>query len=416
MEKMRQKANTKVYVGKVLIIVENLPVPFDRRVWLEANTLTGEGYKVSVISPRGKDDAKYEVVNGITLWRYGMPPPTSGFLSYLWEFSYCWLMTFFLSMKIAFNEGFDVIHACNPPDTFFLLGAFYKLLGKKFIFDQHDLCPELYQARFGAARKPLLLRGLLFLEKLSYKTANLVMVTNESYREIATERGGVGQDNIFVVRTGPDLEKLKPSQAEPRLKKGRRYMVCYVGVMGPQDGVDYLLRSVEIIVKEHRRKDILFVLIGGGDSFNQLRKMSIQLGVQEHILFTGRIPDEELVRYLSAADVCVGPDPKNELNDISTMNKIMEYMAMSKPVVAFDLKETRFSARDAALYARPNKIEDFANKILELLNDEKRRREMGEYGRKRIEEELAWNHTKKQIIKAYEKVFNQQRLSASGSR
>jgi len=403
---MKQKVNTKGYVGKILIIVENLPVPFDRRVWLEATTLAQEGYKVSVISPRRKQDAKYEVLDGISLYRYRMAPPTRGFLSYLWEFTYCWLMTFFLSIKILFREGFDVVHACNPPDTFFLLGAFYKLGGKKFVFDQHDLCPELYRARFGSVKREVLLKGLLFLEKLTFETADLVIVTNEFYKKIAAERGKVKDENIFVVRTGPDFKSLRQVSSEPKLKRGRKYMVCYVGVMGPQDGVDYLLRSVEFIIKMRGRNDILFVLIGGGDSFNELRRMSIQLGVQEHILFTGRIPDEELVRYLSTADVCVGPDPKNELNDISTMNKIMEYMAMGKPVVSFDLKETRFSAGAAALYAKPNDTVDFANKILELLNDEKRRREMGEDGRKRIEEELAWSHTKTQLITAYQKVFS----------
>jgi len=406
MGKMKRKANMKGYAGKVLMIVENLPVPFDRRVWLEANTLTGEGYKVSVISPRGKADCNYEVLNGISIYRYRMPPPTRGFLSYVWEFTYCWFMTFFLSMKILFKEGFDVIHACNPPDTFFLLGAFYKSLGKKFVFDQHDLCPEVYQARFGSAKSNLLLKGLLFLEKLSYETANLVIATNESYKKIATGRGRVKEENVFVVRTGPDFERLKRLKPEPELKKGRKYMVCYLGVMGPQDGVDYLLRAAEFITKNHGRNHILFVLIGGGDSFNDLKKMSVELGVQEHTLFTGRIPDEELIRYLSTADVCVGPDPKNDLNDNSTMNKIMEYMAMGKPVVSFDLKETRFSAGDAALYAKSNDTEDFANKILELLKDEKKRQEMGKYGRKRIEEALAWNHTKKELIKAYEKVFS----------
>jgi glycosyltransferase involved in cell wall biosynthesis len=405
MGKMKQKANMKEYVGKVLIIVENLPVPFDRRVWLEANTLTKEGYKVSVISPRARDDLKYEVLNGISIYRYHMAPPTKGFLSYFWEFTYCWLMTFFLSMKILFREGFDVIHACNPPDTFFLIGAFYKLQGKRFFFDQHDLCPEVYKARFGSAKSNLLLKGLLLLEKLSYRTANLVIATNESYKKIAAQRGKVKEENIFVVRTGPDFDRLKELKPEPELKRGRKYMVCYLGVMGPQDGVDYLLRAAELITKKHRRDDILFVLIGAGDSFNDLKKLSTELGLQEHILFTGRIPDEELVRYLSTADVCVGPDPKNELNDKSTMNKIMEYMAMGKPVVSFDLKETRFSAGEAALYAKPNDIRDFANKILELLNDEKRREEMGKYGRKRVEEELAWSHTKKELIKAYQSVF-----------
>ena len=404
---MKRKVNMKESVGKILIIVENLPVPFDRRVWLEANTLTVEGYKVSVISLRGKDNSKYEVLNGISLYRYPMPPPTKGFISYVWEFTYCWVMTFFLSMKILFKEGFDVIHACNPPDTFFLIGAFYKLLGKKFVFDQHDLCPELYEARFGSAKSNLLLKGLLILEKLTHKTANLVIAPNESYKEIIAERGRVKEENIFVVRTGPDCERFKPLKPEPELKKGRKYMVCYLGIMGPQDGLDYLLRSAEFIIKTNGRNNILFVLIGGGDSFYDLKKMSIELGVQEHILFTGRISDdEELARYLSTADVCVDPAPKNKLNDNSTMNKIMEYMAMGKPVVSFDLKETRFSARDAALYARPNDTKDFSNKILELLSDEKKRQEMGKCGRKRIEEELAWEYTKKNLTLAYEKIFS----------
>jgi len=268
------------------------------------------------------------------------------------------------------------------------------------------LCPEVYQARFGSAKKSLLIKGLLLLEKLTYKTADLVIATNESYKKIAAERGKVKEEEIFVVRTGPDFQRLKRLKAEPELKRGRKYMVCYLGVMGPQDGVDYLLRSVEYITRTNGRDDILFVLVGRGDSFNDLKKMSVDLGVQKHVLFTGRIPDEELVRYLSTADVCVGPDPKNELNDKSTMNKIMEYMAMAKPVVSFDLKEARSSAQDAALYAKPNDTEDFANKILQLLKDEKKRQQMGEYGKKRIEEKLSWSHTEKELIKAYEKVFS----------
>jgi len=396
----------KEYAGKVLIIVENLPVPFDRRVWLEATTLTAEGYKVSVISPGNKVDLKYEVLDRVSIYRYPLPPTTKGFLSYLWEFTYCWFMTFILSIRILLREGFDVIHACNPPDTFFLLGALYKLPGKKFIFDQHDLCPEVYKARFGSARKEIILKALQLLEKLTYKTANLVIAPNESYKTIAAQRGRVEEEKIFVVRTGPDTQRLKRVEPEPELKRGRKYMVCYLGVMGPQDGVDYLLRSIEFITRTNGRNDILFALIGGGDCFNDLKKMSVELGVDKYVLFTGRIPDEELVRYISTADVCVGPDPKNELNNNSTMNKIMEYMAMGKPIVSFDLKETRFSAGAAALYARPNDPTDFGNKILELLKDGKKRREMGEYGRKRIEQELAWEYKKKNLIRAYEKIFS----------
>jgi glycosyltransferase involved in cell wall biosynthesis len=314
-------------------------------------------------------------------------------------------MTFFLSIRILFREGFDIIHACNPPDTFFVLGVFYKLLGKKFIYDQHDLCPEVYKARFGPAKKEIILRVLQLLERLTYKTADLMIAPNESYKRIALERGRVKEENIFVVRTGPDTKRLRKVEPEPELKRGRKYMVCYLGVMGPQDGVDYLLRSIEFITRNGGRDDILFVLIGAGDCFNDLKRMSVDLAVDRYVLFTGRIPDRELVRYLSTADVCVGPDPQNELNDNSTMNKIMEYMAMSKPIVSFDLKETRFSAGKSALYAKPNDPIDFANKILELLADEKKRREMGDYGRKKVEQELGWEYSRDSLIRAYERIF-----------
>ncbi|MDI6808903.1 MAG: glycosyltransferase family 4 protein [Candidatus Eisenbacteria bacterium] len=385
----------------VLILVENLPVPFDRRVWLEANTLRENGYSVSVICPKGSGArASYEELEGIRIYRYPTPPPTKGRASYIWEFVYCWLATFFLSIKVLVRDRFKIIHACNPPDTFFVLGAIYKLLGKKFVFDQHDLCPEVFLARF-KARKRTLYKILLLLEKWTYKTADIVLATNLSYKEIAMKRGGVPEDRLFVVRSAPDLNRFHSVEPVESLRKGRKYLVSYLGVMAPQDGVDHLLQSIDHIVKTAKRRDIHFAIIGSGDSFASLKRMSSELELDEYVEFTGRIPDRDVERYLSTSDVCVSPDPKNELNDVSTMNKVLEYMAMSKPVVAFDLKETSFSVRGGALYAVPNDVKDFAKKILALIDDEKLRKRMGEENRKRFVQELSWELNKKELLKGY---------------
>jgi len=395
----------KAYAGKILILVENLPVPFDRRVWLEALTLTEAGYKVSVISPRGKNDNKYEILQNVSIYRYNPPPQTKGYLSYAWEFLYCWFMTFVLSIKVLFCEKFDVIQACNPPDTFFLIGAIYKIFGKRFVFDQHDLSPETYLVRF-KKKGGLIYNLLLFLERLTFKTADVVISTNHSIRDIAVKRGKVKEEDLFVVRTGPDLNRLKEVRAAPELKRNKKYLVCYLGVMGPQDGVDYLLKSIRWIVRGQNRKDIQFALIGKGDYTDNLKAMCDDLDLNGFVHFTGRIPDDELVAYLSTADVCVSPDPKNGLNEYHTMNKTLEYMAMGKPVVAFDLKETRVSAGDAAVYAKPNDYEELGSLILDLLDNETRREIMGEIGRRRIEEELGWEHTKRNLIEAYKRVFS----------
>ena len=386
---------------KVLIIVENLSVPFDRRVWLEATALNEEGFGVTVICPRFKSEKGFEILGGIAIYRYSPPPPTSGFLSYMFEFLYCFIMTFLLSVRVFFRHGFDIIHACNPPDTFFLIGLFYKAFGKRFYFDQHDLCPEVYLSKYGAHRKDLLYRALLLLEYLTYKTADKVIVTNNSYKEVAVSRGRLKKEKVFVVRTGPKLEMFKPASYNPELKQGRKFLVSYLGVMAPQDGVDYLLLAIDVIVRRYDRRDILFNLIGGGDSLRDLEKLKDELELSNVVKFTGRIPDKELMDYLAVSDVCVAPDPKNPLNDSSTMNKVLEYMAMAKPIVSFDLKESRFSAGDAALYARPNDIHDFADKIIELIEDSDKRERMGRYGRERLKGELSWEHNKRRLLNVY---------------
>lgn len=388
-------------VRKVLILVENLSVPFDRRVWLEARALKERGICVSVICPRFSGEKGFEMLKGINIYRYSQPPCTKGVLSYAVEFVYCFIMTFLLSIWVFFRHNFDVIHACNPPDTFFVIGIFYKIFGKRFYFDQHDLCPEVYLAKYGENKKDFLYRMLLVLEYLTYKTADRVIVTNNSYRESAISRGRLNPRKVFVVRTGPDLERFRMVRPDKKLKTGKGFLVTYLGVMAPQDGVDYLLLAIDIIVNKYRRRDIAFTLIGSGDSIKDLKRLKDDLCLDGAVAFTGRIPDEELFRYLSASDVCVAPDPMNPLNDKSTMNKILEYMAIGKPIVSFDLKESRYSAGDAALYAKPNNVQEFADKIIELLDNDKMRTEMGRIGYERVKGELSWEHNKKALIDVY---------------
>lgn len=387
--------------GRVLIIVQNNSVPFDRRVWLEAKALTEASYKVSVICPKEGNSSSFEILDDIHIYRYRPAPQFRGALGYILEFTYCWIRTFILSLRILRNPGFDAIHACNPPDIFFLIGKIYKLLGKKFVYDQHDLCPELYLSRFSNS-KAFLHNGLLFLEKMTYRTADVVISTNESYKKVALTRGNVLPENIFVVRNGPDLQRLRIVEADTTLKNGRRFLVCYLGIMAPQDGVEYLLRAANWLVNKKGRSDIHFILIGDGDSLKDLKDLACQLGLTKHVIFTGRITDGSLISsYLSTADVCASPEPSNPLNNLSTMIKVMEYMAIGKPVVAFDLLETCVSAQDAALYAKPNDVVDFAKKLAELLDDEQKRLTMGDLGRKRVEDSLMWEYSKPHLLKAY---------------
>ena len=389
--------------SRVLILVENLTVPFDRRVWLESLALRDAGWQVTVICPKGTPHiAPYEVLEGVHIYRYDPPPPTRGVLSYLWEFTYCWLATAGLTLRVARERGFDVIHACNPPDTFFALGMVYKLFGKRFLFDQHDLCPEVYLARF-AGRRGFWYHALRFLERCTYATADLVIATNHSYRQVAIARGGVAPERCVVVRSGPELSRFQGSAPDPDLKRGRPYLVAYLGVMAPQDGVDYLIRAAAALVERRRQRDVSFTLIGSGDSFDDLVCLTRSLGLEDIVQFTGRVPDAEVERILSSADVCVSPDPKNALNDVSTMNKVLEYMAVGRPVVAFDLTETRQSAGEGALYAVPNEVEGLAAAIHALLEDPTRRQAMGAYNRERFRAQMAWDYSRVELVKAYER-------------
>ena len=388
---------------RVLILVENLPSPFDRRVWQEATTLRDAGWTVSIICPTGKGyDKHFEAIEGIHLWRYDLPE-ASGAAGYLKEYSIALAWTLFLSLKVLLTRGFDVIHACNPPDLFYLIGSFYKLFGKKFVFDHHDLCPELYEAKFG--RRDLLYRLMLFFERWTFRIADISIATNESYRKIAIERCRMPADRVFVVRSGPSLERMKILPPDERLKKGRRYLVGYVGVMGRQEGIDYLLRAAAHLVHEYGRTDIQYGLVGGGTSLEEMKELAEALGIAEYVTFAGRVPDEEMLAMLNTADVCVNPDEANAMNDLSTMNKVMEYMALGKPIVQFDLVEGRVSAQEASLYARRNDVADFARKLLALLIDPELREQMGAFGQRRVREELEWRHEAPKLLAAYEALF-----------
>lgn len=389
--------------GRVLILVENLPVPMDRRVWLESLALTEAGYQVSVISPRAPEEPEYMELEGVHLYRYPMPPPTRSTLSFIYEFIYCWLHTWRLTRRVWKERGFDVIHTCNPPDTFWLIGRIYKRKGVKVVFDQHDLCPELYESRFG--KRGLLYKGLLWLEKQTYRTADGVIATNESYRRVAMERGGVPPERIVVVRSGPCASRFHRVEPDPSLKRGRKYLGVYLGVMGAQDGVDYLLRAIDHVVHTFNFHDCHFALIGSGDMFPDLVKLSQRLNITEFVEFTGRIPDADLLRYFSTADIALAPDPLNPLNDVSTMNKIIEYMAVGLPIVSFDLKESRFSAQEAAVYIPNNDEKAFAKAIIDLLNNPEQRARMSEFGRKRFLECLSWEHSKQKLIEFYDNLM-----------
>lgn len=394
---------------RVLIIVENLPVPFDGRVWKEAASLQASGYEVTVLCPRGKGySQRHEVIDGVHIYRHPMPREGDGSLGYLYEYGSALFWEFLYTWWIYFRRGFHVIQGCNPPDDIFLVALPFKILGVKYIFDHHDANPELYVSKY--EKKGMFYRIQVWLEKMTYRFSDVVMATNESYRDLAITRGEIAPEDVFVVRNGPDLETFRALPPNPELKYGKPYLIGYVGNMSTQEGLDILL-DVALHVKNLGRRDIHFTCVGGGPGLPALRKLSGEKGLDEMFNFTGRVPDRELLEILSTADVCVNPDKPCEMNDISTMIKIMEYMALGKPIVQFDLKEGRFSAKEASLYSdNGNQVSDFASKILWLVDEPNERQRMGEFGRKRVEEELAWEYSVRNLLAAYEKAFSKREV------
>ena len=387
------------------MIVENLPVPFDRRVWSEATTLRDAGYVVSIISPKGRGyEASEVIIDGIHVYRHSLPREASGPLGYLGEYGCALFWELVLALKVAREPGFDVIHACNPPDLIFIVGLLFKALaGKSFVFDHHDLNPELYEAKFG--RRDFFWHILLLAEKMTFRTSDVSIATNESYRQIAMSRGKVPTDRAFTVRSGPNLDRVKRTAPDPNWRNGRRFLVGYVGVISEIEGLDLLLAAVDHIVHAKGRDDIQFVIAGAGPHWEAVRKLKSDLGLDEYVTLTGRIEDGPLFTMLSTADICVNPDRVTPMTNLSTMNKVMEYMALGKPIVQFDVVEGRVSAQDASLYAAPNDPIDFGEKILELIDDKERRERMGESGRRRVKDVLAWTHEQPKLLAAYEALF-----------
>ncbi len=375
-------------------------MPFDRRVWQECTTLRDAGWEVHVICPRGgKRDTEAEaVIDGVRIHRYPLRAATGGPAGYLREYGAALWHTYRLARKVG---PVHVVHACNPPDLLFLPALWLKRRGSRFVFDQHDLVPELYLSRFGRG-EDLLHRAVRALERRTYRAADIVLATNESYRDVAVSRGGKRPEDVFVVRSAPDTDRFHPVPPEPELKRGKPHLLCYLGVMGPQDGVDYALRALAALRDTYGRTDWHAVFIGAGDAFDAMVHLSRSLGLTEQVQFTGRIPDAELARYLSTADVCLSPDPCNPLNDVSTMNKVLEYMVMGRPIVSFDLKEARVSAGEAAVYAADDDESEFAALIARLLDDPEERARMGKSGQERIGGPLSWRNSQAALLAAYE--------------
>ncbi len=398
-----QMATMLEFAGKhILIIIENLPAPFDRRVWQEATTLAKHGAKVSIICPKMKGyDKSFEVIEDIEIYRHSLKEG-KGALGYLIEYSQAIFWEFILSWKIFFKKRFDVIHGCNPPDLIFFIALFFKPFGVKYVFDHHDINPELYISKFN--KKGFFYQLMLLFEKLTFKTANFSIATNESYKKIAIERGGITKDRVQVVRSGPKLDRLKLLPPNKALKKGRLFLVGYVGVIGEQEGLDLLLESIKTIVS--LRQDVQFGIVGGGTSLNDIQTMCKSMGLSDYVDFYGRVDDNTMLEVLNTADVCVNPDRPTTMNDLSTMNKIMEYMALKKPIVQYTLKEGKFSAKRASLYAKNTDPKDFALKIIELLDNPVLRQEMGEFGYQRVVNKLSWKFESKKLVNFYKKILN----------
>jgi glycosyltransferase involved in cell wall biosynthesis len=386
----------------ILIIVENLPVPFDRRVWQEATTLSDNGAKVSVICPKMKGYTRsFECINGIDVYRHPLPLEGAGAVGYLLEYSTALFWEFFLSWKIYLKKRFHAIQGCNPPDLIFLVALTFKLLGVKYVFDHHDINPELYQAKYG--KKGFFYRCLLLVEKLTFLVADYSIATNESYKEIAIRRGKMPPAKVAVIRSGPKLDRLIPTPGNGKYKKGRSFMVGYVGVIGAQEGLDLLLDSISQIIP--KRKDVQFAIVGGGTELNKIKDLTNKMGLQDYIDYYGRVDDETMVEILNTADICVNPDRPTEMNNLSTMNKIMEYMALKKPIVQYDLKEGRYSAAYASLYASALNKTDFADKILWLLDNPEDRIRRGEFGYHKVINELSWDFESLKLIAFYNRVL-----------
>lgn len=390
---------------RVLIVVENLPVPLDRRVWLEATTLVDAGYQVSVICPMGRGwDKAYEEIEGVHIYRYAAPLEAhSGAVAYAREYSLSIWHWFRLARVVWRERGIDFIQGCNPPDLIFLLALWYRLWGVHYLFDHHDVCPELFEAKFN--KRGLLYRIMLIWERVTFAVAQVSIATNESFRTIAIRRGGMKPEDVFVVRSAPRIETFQPGPADPAYRKGAAVVMGYVGVIGQQEGMDLLAAAADHLINVLGHSDVHFAIVGFGPQLPEVKRDVEARGLESYFTFHGALYGEKMLAVLNSIDIGVSPDPKNAMNDISTMNKVMEYMTLEKPVVQFDLTEGRASAGDASLYAADNDPVDFATKLAELIDDPDLRSRMGEKGRRRVLESLSWAHSAPQLLAAYDRMF-----------
>jgi len=406
---------------KILMITES-PYPEDTRIKNEATALTAAGYAVTIIALNFNDRPFFETLNGVNVYR--LPTITvfkkshtrSAWFSrlmyrmrsavgYIIEYIYFTSVSFLLSLYIAFRHGVDVVHLHNPPNTLVVTGAFFRFIGRLFVFDHHDLAPELYLSKYNV-KKDLLYRMLLFEERLCLRWSHMVIATNASYKAIDAERGPIDPAKIIIVRNGPDPGRFKLAPPDPELKAMGKTILAYVGIMGPQDGVDYMLRALHHLAYKLGREDFYCVIVGPGDSLDDLIVLSRELALEPYVRFTGFIPKADLLMYLSTADICLDPNPSSPLNDVSTWIKVMEYMALGKPVVSFDLKETRYSAQDAAVYVPPNNVPAFAEAVAQLMDDPLKREAMGRHGLKRVHEALAWNYSAENLVRNYDRLVS----------
>ncbi|WP_395022152.1 glycosyltransferase family 4 protein [Dongia sp.] len=406
--------------NRVLIVVQNLPVPFDRRVWLEATTLARHGYRVSVICPKMRGfNAGRETLEDIEIHRYPLPIDAQGKLGFVLEFLWCFLATSLLSLKVQIaGRGFDVLHVCNPPETYWPLAWFWRAFGKRFIFDHHDLSPEMFAVKFErpATREEggALFKALLFLERMTFRAAQIVITTNESHKRIAVARGGKRPEDVFIVRSGPDLSRFKVYEPDPKWRNGKPFLIAYLGEICKQDGVDHLVRAVKILRDELKRTDVHCIFMGGGPHQKAIADYAVEIGVQELCTFTGRVSDEDLCRVLSTADIGIDPDPKNAWSDQSTMNKVIEYMFFGLPVLSYDLHETWVSAGDAGMFVTANDERALAQGIVDLLDDPARRQRLGAVGHARVRAVLAWNYSVPPLLAAYRAVFGDRTAAVAG--
>ena len=389
-------------LAHILMLVENSGYPNDMRVVMESRSLHNAGYEVTIICPRSRSLPYREIDNGVRVYRYPRPWEIGGFVGYVWEYAYSLVVTFVLSLWVLMRHGFDVVHSRVPPDVYVILNWFYKLLGKRFVADLQDSSPDLYQAQHDGNGNPLVHKVLLWLERLSCRSADRLITINESYRKMLAERSGLAPQLCHVVRNAPDPRFFLPAEPLEDLRRGGRTVIGYMGIIGVQDRLDVFLQSLQMLRSELHREDFTAVVVGAGPALADMQRMCSEMGLNDHVRFAGFCIGEDLFRHVASFDIGVTPDPSNPYNDFCSFLKTMEYMAMAKPVVCFDLPENRLSAGEAALYAQPNSVRDLTLQIERLMDDVDLRERLGAIGRSRAENILCWSRQEQVLLGVYE--------------